>query len=134
MEKDVVSPYSAGVDGSGDRDDVAEGEVPGIEAVAWDFTSGLAILTMGDKQGPRQVILDEPDSDKMLRFDGVLKCVVVGRSKRMVPDEEQTYYVLIIGTATMEDDYSRVWERIGVGVLTSADIALRGSGTKVLIQ
>jgi len=138
-ESDVVSPFVTGTGGDrrkpgGGYD--AEGKVPGIRAVAWDLASDIAVLTAGDEQGVGRVILDEPDSEEtgMRHLDGVLKCVVVGRSKRQLKDEEQAHYVLIIAAATTPDSSAKVWERIGVGVLTKANIALEDLGTKVLIQ
>jgi hypothetical protein len=132
-EENVVSPYIDGIHGSEKEDDV-KGEVPRIKAVAWDFTSDKSILGSGDQQGPRRVILDEPDSDKVRSFDGSLKCIIIGRSKRAMEDEEQAHYVLIIRPEIMEDGSIKLWERIGVGILEKADIKLNGFKTRVVIQ
>jgi hypothetical protein len=134
-EEDVISPYRAGGGSDPEDEDKNKGGIPRIEAVAWDFTNPATILTVGDQEGPRRVILDEPDSDKVRRAaDGILKCVIVGRSKRVSRDGDRAHFVLIIGTVIMEDGHTKVWERFGVGVLKGTDISLEGSKTKVFIQ
>lgn len=132
-EPNVFCPYGDGVDGSEDQSNT-EGEIPKIEAVAWDLTSDAAVLMLGSHQGFKRVILDESASGISHRFAGSPKCVVVGKSKEVVEGQELAHYVLIIGAVTTEDGSSSVWERMGVGVLGATDIALEGSGTNVFIQ
>jgi len=129
-ESTVVSPYSASADVRLNEEDASQGQIPRIEAVAFD----TAILTIEDLQRFRRVILDEPGAENVTGYEGMLKCVIVGKSKKLMEDGEHAYYVLFIGTVKMKDGYTSVWERFGVGVLKGADILLEGSRTKVLIQ
>lgn len=134
-EEDLASPYRAGgVNGPEDGDNY-KGGIPRIEAVAWDFTDPAAILTVGDQEGSRRVILDKQDSYKVRdAADGILKCVIVGRSKRVSRDGDRAYFVLIIGIMIAEDGLTEAWERFGVGILKGTDISLEGPKTKVFIQ
>lgn len=134
-EEDVVSPYKDSHGNGLENESKSKGNIPRIEAVAWDFTTPSKILTIGDQEGPRRVILDEPDSDKVRHAaDGILKCVIVGRSKKLFRDGDRAHFVLIIGTVITKDGHTKAWERFGVGVLKGMDIALKGSNTKVFIQ
>ncbi|KAL8282512.1 hypothetical protein RB601_008411 [Gaeumannomyces tritici] len=137
-ESDVVSPFSDGdVDAGGpDEGDTAEAKVPGIKAVAWDLASDMAVLTTRGEREAGRVILDEPGSERTGAHnpDAELKCVVVGRSKQWLENEEQVHYVIVITAVTTPEGSAKVWERIGVGVLTRADISLEGPATDVMIQ
>lgn len=117
---EVLSPFSDRHHGDSDhrwgKDKVANPTE--LRAVAREFTPDY-----------EKLIYDEPGELRQ----GKQKCVVVGKQRVAMIDENRKHYVLIIMEIGQDGGY-KTYKRVGVGCVEGRHISLETRGECVIIQ
>ncbi|KAH8647683.1 hypothetical protein BX600DRAFT_518111 [Xylariales sp. PMI_506] len=104
------------------------GAVPLLSAVVRDFDVPLA-----PNKRAVDIIYDQPDRFKSGKERSEsLKCVVVGKLKKSVREEDRRHYVLIVAPRSGEP--GGVYERVGAGYMTASCISSTPIGTFISIR
>jgi len=112
--EDISSPFKAG-----NLDSGAEGRLP------LDIEAPICGL---HEDANRHLILDEPGRN----FTRPLKCVIIGSNQHSEQDENRLHYVLVV--TLIFRDASRIYERVGVGILNNKQIVQAGLGETVHVR
>jgi hypothetical protein len=110
----ISSPFKAG-----NLDSGAEERQP------LDFEAPICEL---HEDANRHLILDEPGR----KLTMPLSCVIIGSNQHSVQDENRIHYVLIV--TLLVGGASRIYERVGVGILNNKQIVQGKVGETVQIR
>ena len=97
-----------------------------LRAVARDFKDLNHILQGIEER--QQIIFDDPGGAE----GRPLKCVILGRVEGELPPREVTCYVLVVAPKDYAEN--EIYERVGVGFLSSENITLEGPGMAVKVR
>ncbi|KAF2468329.1 HET-domain-containing protein [Lindgomyces ingoldianus] len=112
--EDVSSPFKAG-----NLDSGAEGRLP------LDIEAPICGL---NEDANRHLILDEPGCN----LTKPLKCVIIGSNQDSEQDKNRVHYVLVV--TLVFRGLTRIYERVGVGILNSEQIVQAEVGETVHIR